>query len=229
MELNLLSIISALWLGILTSISPCPLASNIAAVSFIGRRITRPAYVFMAGLLYSLGRVISYSVLGILITAGALSVPGAANFLQKYMNILLGPILIITGIILLGVFKISFTGFVDGNRIKGFAEKWGIWGALLLGIIFALAFCPVSAALFFGSIIPMSIEKNSPVLLPCIYGIGTGLPVIFFALIIALSVNSIGRIYNKINAFEVWARRVTAVILIAIGIYYLLSKAFNLF
>lgn len=224
----MLTVLTALWLGILTSISPCPLATNIAAISFIGKDITCPKKAVFSGLLYVLGRVISYVGLGIIIVSGLLSVPALANFFQEHMNFILGPILIVVGAILLGVIQLNFNSGLSEDKAKLIAKEAGMLGALLLGIIFALSFCPVSAALFFGSLISLSVEQGSKVLLPLVYGIGTGLPVIIFAFIIAFSFNSLGKAYNKLRQFEFWARRITGGVFIIVGIYYTITHTFGI-
>lgn len=223
----LLALLSALWLGVLTSISPCPLATNIAAISFIGKNVNKSSKVLLAGAIYSLGRVLSYIVVGYIIIAGVLSVPSVATFLQKHMGILLGPILIIVGILLLGIIKLNFSNNLVGENIQSKAKDWGVWGAGLLGILFALSFCPTSAALFFGSLIPLSMQNNSNILLPFVYGVGTGLPVILFAFVIAFSVGSVGKFYNKITAFEKWMRKITGIIFILVGFYYTMTHIFG--
>jgi len=217
---------SALWLGILTSISPCPLATNITAISYIGKRVDSPLKVCLAGLLYTLGRTLVYIILGIIIVAGLLSIPTIANFLQKYMNIALGPILIIVGILLIELITFRMP-YIGSEKLQNKAQKLGIWGAGLLGMLFALSFCPVSAALFFGSLIPLSMQHKSMFLFPSLYGIGTALPVILFAFLIALSIGSVGKFYNKITQFEYWTRRITGVIFILVGIYFSLVHIFN--
>ena len=219
---------SALWLGILTSISPCPLATNIAAVSYIGKNVTCPYKAILSGFLYTFGRVLSYVLVGMLIVAGLLSVPAVANFLQEYMGIILGPVLIFVGIILLEIIKLNFSAGVTGGNFQDRASKYGILGAMLLGILFALSFCPISAALFFGSLISLSLEHNSKVILPLIFGIGTGIPVIIFAFIIAFSINSVGKAYNSLVKFEFWMRRITGVIFILAGIYFTATHIFGL-
>lgn len=223
-----LMIFSALWLGILTSISPCPLATNIAAISFIGKNAGNNSKVVLAGAVYTLGRVFSYILAGILIIKGMLSVPAVANFLQEYMSYITGPVLILVGILLLGLIKFHFSGGLVNDKVQQKAQDWGIWGAGLLGILFALSFCPTSAALFFGSLIPLSVENNSSILYPFVYGIGTGLPVIIFAFLVAFSIGSVGKFYNKITVFENFMRKATGVIFILIGIYYTLTHIFGL-
>jgi cytochrome c-type biogenesis protein len=144
---------SALWLGILTSISPCPLATNIVAVSFIGRQVGSAGRAFLSALLYTLGRMLTYIGMGAIVVAGLMSIPAVANFLQDYMDKVLGPILLVAGVLLLGSFPLRLPGF-SGDKMRRLAEKGGVWGAIPLGILFALSLCPVSAALFFGSLIP---------------------------------------------------------------------------
>ena len=221
MDPFILAAASACWLGILTSISPCPLATNIAAISYIGKRVGTPRKVFFSGLLYTLGRMLTYLILGVLIVAGMLSVPDLAYFLQKYMNTFLGPILVLVGMFLLGLIRLNFSVSGISERMQNRAEKYGIWGAGLLGFLFALSFCPISAALFFGSLIPLAVQHESRVLMPTIYGIGTALPVFAFAILVALGARSIGRAFNKLTQIELWARRITGVIFIVVGIYYL--------
>ena len=223
----LFALLSALWLGILTSISPCPLATNIAAVSFIGKNITCPYKTVMAGLIYTTGRILSYVLLGIIIVTGLLSIPSIANFLQHYINIILGPILILVGIILLEIIKINFSAGFASTGLHEKVKKFGLFGALLLGIIFALSFCPISAALFFGSLLSLSIEHNSKILFPLVYGIGTGLPVVLFAIIIAFSANSLGKAYNSLVKFEFWMRKITGILFILAGIYFIATHVFN--
>jgi len=223
----LFALLSALWLGILTSISPCPLATNIAAVSFIGKNITCPYKTVMAGLIYTTGRILSYVLLGIIIVTGLLSIPAIANFLQHYINIILGPILILVGIILLEIIKINFSAGFASTGLHEKVKKFGLFGALLLGIIFALSFCPISAALFFGSLLSLSIEHNSKILFPLVYGIGTGLPVVLFAIIIAFSANSLGKAYNSLVKFEFWMRKITGILFILAGIYFIATHVFN--
>ena len=228
MDSYILAIGTAVWLGILTSISPCPLATNIAAISFIGKRVGTPRNVLMSGIIYTTGRMITYLVLGILIVASILSIPELSYFLQKYMNTFLGPILIIAGMFLLGLINLSFTGNSLGSHFQGKAERYGIWGAGLLGLVFALSFCPVSAALFFGSLIPLAVQHKSSVLMPTIYGIGTALPVFAFAILIATGAGFVGKVFNKLTQFELWARRITGTIFILVGVYYCLIYIFGI-
>jgi cytochrome c biogenesis protein CcdA len=219
MEL-LIALGSALWLGILTSISPCPLATNIAAVSFLAKKIAHPALVFISGLAYTIGRMVAYAVLGLIIISSLLSVPQVAQFLQKYMVKALGPLLVITGLFLLEVITIKLPGVSMSQKHQNRLVESGAPGAFLLGLIFALAFCPVSAALFFGSLIPLALNSNAGTLLPFIYGVGTGLPVLGFAVAIALGVTSMSHWFNKITKLEFYTRRITGVIFIAVGLYY---------
>lgn len=214
---------TALWLGILTSISPCPLTTNIAAVSFLSKRIAHPKIVFLSGISYAIGRMLAYAILGFLIVKSLLSVPLVANFLQKYMNKALGPILIITGLFLLDILKINIPNFALSEKHQNKLAGSGMFGACILGFIFALAFCPVSAALFFGSLIPLAASNKFGLSLPFIYGIGTGLPVLIFALGIALGVSSLDHWFHKAVKFEIYARKITAVIFIAVGIYYIFA------
>jgi cytochrome c-type biogenesis protein len=216
----LLGFSSALWLGILTSISPCPLASNVAAISFLSKKITHPVLVSISGLAYTLGRMISYAILGWIIINSLLSVPQVAQFLQKYMGKALGPLLILAGLILLEVITIHLPGVSLSQKHHNRLAESGAPGAFLLGFIFALAFCPISAALFFGSLIPLAFNSKSGIILPLVYGIGTGLPVLVFVVAIALGVTSLSHWFHKITRLEYYTRKITGAVFILVGLYY---------
>jgi len=226
----LLSSISALWFGILTSISPCPLATNIAATSFIGSRLGTSRQILLSGVLYTAGRSLTYIVIGILLAASVMSTPAVSNALQRHMNKALGPILIVVGVILLELISLPFFGRGVGERTQKRVEQCGIWGAALLGVIFALSFCPVSAAYFFGGVLPVSLQHGmgGAAHIFAVYGIGTALPVMGFAFLLAFGAQSVGKAFNKLTLIEKWARRVTGVVFIAAGIYCSLKYIFEL-
>jgi sulfite exporter TauE/SafE len=212
--------VSAFVLGLMTAISPCPLATNITAIGFISKDIHNRRKVFYNGLIYTLGRAITYTVIGLILffSMGELNVSG---ILQQWGEKFLGPLLIIIGLFMLGVFnfiKLPGAGSLTARMEK--RSNKGFWGVLLLGIVFALAFCPYSGVLYFGMLIPMTISSASGLYLPLVFALATGIPVILFAWLIAFSLSSIGNVYNKIKAFEFWFRRVIAVVFITVGIYY---------
>jgi len=225
----LISFGSALWLGILTSISPCPLATNVAAISFLAKKITHPFFVLLSGIAYTLGRMVTYALLGFILINSIMGIPQVAQFLQKYMAKALGPILIITGLILLDIIKINFPGLSLSQKHHNKLAEAGVPGAFLLGAVFALAFCPVSAALFFGSLIPLALQSKFGATLPFIYGIGTGLPVLVFAIAIAMGVSSLSRWFNKLTKLELYMRKITGAIFILVGAYYIGIYVLKLF
>ena len=194
----------------------------------MSKRLGEPRFVFFTGLLYTLGRTLTYLVLGIVLVYSLLSAPALSFILQKYMNMVLGPLLILVGMVLLEfiTFNINSGGISEKMRLR--VEQSGIWGAGLLGILFALSFCPTSAALFFGSLLPLAIQQKSGVLVPASYGLATGLPVLLFAVCIALGANWVARLYDKVVIFEKYARYATGAIFILVGIYYTLAHAFGL-
>jgi cytochrome c biogenesis protein CcdA len=314
MEAPFVAAATAVWLGILTSISPCPLASNIVAIAYIGKGLANTRRVIMAGLLYTAGRMFTYAVLGVLLAASLASIVGVSDALLRHMNQLLGPVLIIAGMFVLellkwnpgtggicervqrgadrwglwgaaalgSVFALSFcpvsaalffgsliplaiasgawvvmpslygigtglpvliiagmfvlellkwnpgTGGIS-ERVQRGADRRGLWGAAALGCVFALSFCPVSAALFFGSLIPLAIASGAWVVMPSLYGIGTGLPVLGFAFLAAFGAGAIGSVFDRVARVELWARRVTGVVFIAVGVYYSLTYIFEVF
>ncbi len=212
--------LSALWLGILTSISPCPLATNVAAISFLAKKITHPFFVLLSGIAYTVGRMATYAILGFILINSILGIPQVAQFLQKYMIKALGPILIVTGLILLNVIKINLPGLSLSRKHYNKLVEAGVPGAFLLGAVFALAFCPVSAALFFGSLIPLALQSKFGLSLPFIYGIGTGLPVLVFAVAISAGVASLSHWFHKLTKLEYCMRMITGVIFALAGVYY---------
>jgi len=213
--------LTAFILGLMTAISPCPLATNISAIGFISRNLDNRRRVFLNGLVYTLGRVISYTGLAVIIFFGASKV-NVANIFQGWGEKLLGPLLVIIGLFMLDVIKIKFPGFSRLTDAIGEKGKGSYWSTLLLGMIFALAFCPYSGVLYFVMLIPLTVASASGLYLPVIFAIGTGLPVIIFAWLLAYAVGNVGKTYDRIKVFEYWFRRVVAVIFIGIGLYYII-------
>ena len=243
-----LYIVAALYLGVLTSISPCPLATNIAAISYVGRRVGDPRWVMAAGLLYTLGRCIAYLTLAVLLTTTAMSVPAVSLFLQKYMHLVLAPIFLLLGMFLVGIITFSGGGAMMSEGMQKRIDAMGIWGALLLGILFAVAFCPTSAAWFFGLValilgseagaitavltkigisLPEASLPGGATVLPLIYGIGTAMPVLLVAFLLAYSAKSVGKTYNMLSKVEWWARQITGWVFVLAGVYFSLKYAFE--
>ncbi|MEW6356427.1 MAG: aromatic aminobenezylarsenical efflux permease ArsG family transporter [Planctomycetota bacterium] len=235
---RLIVLTSAFWLGLLTSISPCPLATNIAAISFITRSVGNTRKVLASGLLYTLGRTVVYVGLGVFILyflQASLSgggpnsaAAGVSRFLQKYMGVILGPLLILIGMLLLEMLKSTASLNIGGQGLQERVAKGGAFWAFPLGVLFALSFCPVSASLFFGGLIGLSTQHSSPILLPTCFGIGTAVPVIVFAFIIAYSSQWIGKAFNRLTQIELWVRTATGMVFIGAGIYYTLTHIYEL-
>ncbi len=223
-----LPIVSAFWFGILTSISPCPLATNIAAISFVGYRISSKPAVLLSGILYTIGRCITYSALGFLITEAVVNVPLLSDLMQRYINKVLGILLILVGMFLLDLLKVHLPSLSPSEKVQRKLDEAGILGSLFLGVLFALAFCPVSAALFFGSLIPLAITAKSSVVLPSTYGVGTGLPVLVFAVLIALGAGQFNAIYRRVTQVEYYGKKITGVVFVLVGIYYVLAYIFGI-
>lgn len=213
------SFLTAIILGLMTAISPCPLATNITAIGFISRDIDNSKRVFLNGLVYTLGRAISYTLLAVILYFGANQMNVSMVF-QGWGEKILGPLLIVIGLFMLDIIKINFPGFSKLADRIGENSKGSYWSSLLLGMIFALAFCPYSGVLYFAMLIPMTISSASGLYLPVLFAIATGLPVIIFAWLLAYAVGNVGKLYNQIKTFELWFRRVVAVIFILAGFYY---------
>lgn len=215
-----LPFLTALLLGLMTAISPCPLATNITAIAFISKDMENRRKVFFNGLIYTLGRAISYTAIGVILYFGA-STFSVAGFFQQWGERLLGPLLLIIGIFMLDIIRINFPGLGKlGDKMEQNPKK-GFWQVLLLGIVFALAFCPYSGLLYFGMLIPITIASPSGLFLPMIFAVATGLPVIVLAWMLAFTMSEVGSFYNKLKTFEKWFRKVIAVVFILVGLYYI--------
>ncbi len=213
-------IIYAFVLGLMTAISPCPLATNITAIAFISKDIENKRRIFANGIIYTLGRAISYTLIGVILFLGASKFNVSKIFIANGEKFL-GPLLIIIGVLMLDIIHIKFPSFGKlTEKMHDSSKKGSSLSALLLGIVFALAFCPYSGVLYFGMLIPMTIASSSGLYLPLVFAIATGLPVIIIAYLLAFSVASIGNFYQKIQTFQKWFNRVVAVIFILVGLYY---------
>jgi len=211
--------LTAFLLGILTSISPCPLATNITAIAFISKDIKKTRYTILSGIFYTLGRAISYTLLASLIYFGLSSFKVSSIF-QGWGDKVLGPVLIIIGLIMFNIIKINLRANSKIEKIKIYLSNKGHLGSLALGMFFALAFCPYSGVLFFGILIPLILKSASGLLLPVIFALGTGLPVIIFSFLIAYSMKWVGKTFNTIQKIEKWLRHGVALIFVLTGLYY---------
>lgn len=212
--------LTAILLGLMTAISPCPLATNISAIGFISRDLEKPKRVFTNGLVYTLGRIFSYTGLAVILYFGA-SKMNVTMLFQGWGEKVLGPLLIVIGLFMLDVLRIKFPGFSKLTEKIGESGKGSYWSSFLLGMVFALAFCPYSGVLYFAMLIPMTIASPSGLFLPVLFAISTGLPVILFAWLLAFAVGNVGKLYNRIKVFERWFRRIVGVVFIGVGVYYI--------
>lgn len=213
--------ITAFILGLMTAISPCPLATNITATAYISKDISEKKKIFYNGLVYTLGRAFSYTSLGLILYFGA-SKFHVARFFQTYGERILGPFLIIAGLLMLDIVSLNMPSLSSlGQKVfkKNSRRAW--LGSFLLGVVFALAFCPYSGVLYFGMLIPITIASPEGLYLPLIFAIATGLPVIIIAYLLAFSVGGIGNFYSKIMVFEKWFRRIVAILFIGVGVYFI--------
>ena len=215
-------VLTAFLLGLLTAISPCPLATNIAAIGYIGKDIEDRRRVFLNGLLYTAGRIVAYTVLGlvlILIIRQGASMFGIQKFIGKYGELILGPALVLIGVFMLFGNKLKLPSFGFNGNGEGLARKGG-WGALLLGMLFAMAFCPTSGVFYFGMLIPMSATTTLGYLLPVLFAVATALPVLIVAWILAFSVQHIGSFYGKMQTVQKWLNWIVGGVFVLIGVYY---------
>lgn len=209
-------------LGLVGAVMPCPLAANIAAVSFLARRVSSPAMVLLSGALFAAGQLAVYLLLGALIGWAAMAPHALGAFLQRYISRLIGPLMILAGIAVLQLIPLG-RGLPVSRALRRAAESLGLAGAALLGVALALAFCPTTAMLFFGQVVPLAVRHGRYLLLPAAYGVGAAVPVIVTAWMLAFAANRIAALYHRLEAFEKWARRVTGCVLIAAGFYEMLA------
>lgn len=215
-------LIAAFFLGLMTAISPCPLATNITAIAYISKKIGNSKSTLLVSIFYTLGRMIIYIGIAAVIVWIGLSTFSISMILQKYGKIILGPMLLIFGVLMLGIFNLSIGKSGDRlNKIKESLSEKGVIGSLLLGMLFALAFCPISGVFYFGMLIPLALQNSDPILIPSIFAVATSLPVILFSLILVFSFSKIGDVMRKVQLIEKWLRKAVAIIFIIVGIYYI--------
>jgi cytochrome c biogenesis protein CcdA len=211
---------AAFWLGVMVSISPCPLASNVASVAYLARRASSPGATLAGGLLYSFGRASAYGILGGLLAAGLAESYRVSTFLQRSMSLLAGPVLILVGLVMIDLVRLPSFSLLRADGGGKWAERLfrqGTWGALPLGFLFALSFCPVSAALFFGSLLPLAVSLKAPLSASALFGLGTALPVALFALLSSLGIRAVGRWFDRISSMEFYLRRGAGALFVALG------------
>ena len=215
-------LLAAFFIGIMTAISPCPLATNITAIAYTSKKIGNSKHTLLVGILYTIGRMIVYIGIAAVIVWIGISTFSISMLLQKYGKLFLGPLMLIFGILMLNIFNISFGKSSERiAKLKEYLSEKGLIGSLLLGMLFALAFCPISGVFYFGMLIPLAIQNSDPIIIPSVFAIATGLPVIIFSLILVFSVSKIGDVMKKVQTFEKWMRKAVAVIFIAVGTYYI--------
>lgn len=222
------ALLTAAWLGLLTAISPCPLATNIAAVSYLGRHAERPSRALSSGVAYILGRTLCYTALAGALAAGLLAATTASATFGRLVGLLVGPLLVIAGAMLTGILPLPTFGSSAGKLTERLGQRGDALGAFLLGVVFALSFCPTSAALFFGSLVPLATKTESTFLVPSVFGIATGLPVLVFAVLIAAGGHGVGRAFDRLKAVESWLRIGTGLVLIGVGLYLCLKTNLGL-
>jgi cytochrome c biogenesis protein CcdA len=220
-------VIAAFFIGLMTAISPCPLATNLTAIAYASKRLGDGRHTLMVGLLYTLGRMFTYTSLASLIVFFGMNTQPVSLFLRTYGEMLLGPLLIISGVVMMDLVKIrifeNFGGsFFNLTRIKEQLAEKGLLGSFLLGALFALAFCPFSGVLFFGMLIPLALRVGDGILVPSVFAFATGLPVILLSMLLSYSVSKVARVMGKIQTFEKWTRAAVSAIFICAGLYYVL-------
>jgi len=208
----------------MTTISPCPLCTNITAIGYLSKDVSSKRQIIVNGLMYALGKIVAFTGLALIFIVGGSVLP-TQHFFETYGEMLLGPFLIVGGLFMLEFFKFHSHGSEHhskesfSQRIINKAKSGSASWSFVLGIIFSLAFCPYSGVLYFGGLIPLTLSEPMGILLPVVFAIATGLPVLVISWVIAFSFSKVGKVYNKIQTFETGLRKTTAEIFILVGIY----------
>lgn len=214
-----ISLLSVVWMGILASLSPCPLATNIAAVSFLAREAESPKRVMYGGVAYALGRIVSLIALAAIILLGFASSPLISGFLQKYMNLFLGPMLVLVAAVLLDLVSLPRMGISTKlDKLLERLQKVGLIGSFALGLILALVFCPSSGAVYFGGLLPLAEAKHHQIIYPLVFGLMTALPVIAITIALALGLKGIGKAFSEVKRLESYIRKITGGVILILGI-----------
>ncbi|WP_340820616.1 aromatic aminobenezylarsenical efflux permease ArsG family transporter [Methanolobus sp. WCC4] len=214
-------LIAAFFIGLMTAVSPCPLATNITSIAYMSKEIDNGRHVLTVGMIYTLGRMTAYMLVASSIIWIGISSQNIALVLQKNGELLLGPFLLILGILMITADR--FPSFKGGSVTSALGDKLknkGYVGGFLLGFIFALSFCPFSAVLFFGMLIPIALAAQDPIIIPSIFAIATALPVLFFSILLVYSASRVGKFVNRIHIIEKGMRMLAALIFIIVGLYY---------
>ncbi len=221
------AVFTALWLGVLASVSPCPLAANLAAFSFIQKDGPSSRRVLIAGGLYSAGRMLAFALLGSLVISGLLAIPETSIIMQRHMNRIVGPILIIVGVFVLDLLEIG-SNRGAAQRLASKRIFRGLSGSFFMGILFAMALCPVSAALFFGGLVPLAADSGSKVLFPALFGLGSALPVAVLSLVFSYGAMTVSRSLGAVYTIQKFIQISSGVIIVLTGIYFSLTSTFGL-
>jgi len=216
-------LVAAFFIGLMTAISPCPLATNITAIAYVSRKLDNSRHTLLVGLLYAAGRAFAYAALTSLIVYVGVNTMQISSFIQAYGEKLLGPLLIVVGIAMLGIVKINLpSGGTQMASLQAKLADKGYLGAFLLGVVFALAFCPFSAVLFFGMLLPLALKTGDAVLLPSVFGLATGLPVVLFSVLLVKGVSKLSQTLKTVQKAERWMRLAVGVVFILVGLYYVI-------
>ncbi len=223
------NIMVAGWLGLLCAFSPCPLASNVAASGFLAQRGGRKRRLLAECMLYATGRILTYVVLGWMLTTGMAAIPGLSHILQKYMNLLMGPFLLLVSVFLLELIELPLPNWsFKGSDLQNFMRNSGVIGSLLLGVVFALSFCPTSAAVYFGNLLPLMLNSSIPLSLAAIFGLATALPVVAVSMLLVFFSERIGAAFRCLDKVQLWIRKGTALLFLGLGLWMTLHLTMKL-
>lgn len=219
------ALLTSLLLGFLMILDPCTLFTSIAAIGYIDREMQNRKRVLITGGMFVMGKLVTYVLLSIPFIMGA-HTDGIHHFLEHWGEPLLAAFMLVCGVLLL------FSGHHHHDHDHG-VSKWlqtvddkssWLW-AFMLGIFFAIAFCPHRLMYFFTMIeMSVSLESAWTWVMPVVFGLGTGLPIMVLAWLISYSVVNTEVLTKKVQSFEKWFRYACAVLFLGFGVYLVIEN-----
>ncbi|MCK1998340.1 sulfite exporter TauE/SafE family protein [Psychrobacillus psychrodurans] len=209
-------IVVALLLGLIGAVAPCQLTGNMSAITFYGNRTVQMKSNWGEIVSFIAGKVVVFSLIGMLAWMFGQSFETKMTEYFPIFRQLIGPLMIVTGLVLIGILKLVFL-----NRLSTYIPmvlKEGKFGSFMLGASFSLAFCPTMFVLFFVWLMPTVVSTSYGFILPAAFGIATSIPLILLFVFIWLF--DAKRLIMK-NSMKIGGiiQKIAGVILIIIGVF----------
>lgn len=211
--------VTALLLGVLGALSPCQLTTGAGAVALIGRHPDRRP--LLAGFAYVGGKALVYALLGLLVVLLGQALATSSIPVIQVVRRILGPLMLVIGLVLIGALRSRLTLGL-GERVAAFAanrlDATRPRGAFVLGMAFALAFCPTLFLLFFGLLIPLALASPGGLLFPALFALGTAVPLLVLLALLGLGLGGTARASSVMQRAQPILTSVAGFVLIAAGL-----------